>query len=211
MSKPVTVIVPSYCPDEIVRGYEARCLAAVAAHTPREMYDLVLVGGGDWSYPQKVNAAITGVRSDYTVVLSNDVFVGSGWLDQMLTDYKNITKCGVLAPVEHPFPFPALCPDKIIKDDHWWALAFISMAVWDDVGPLHEGMPFTYHDQDWNIRARKMGYQICRTGNVVVEHVNMATRSRVNADDSAEKLFMEQRYGTSEFREWVRMNANLLS
>jgi len=206
--KPVTIILPSYCPDEIVRGYETRCLTQLAMHTPKHLYDLIVMQGGDWSYPQKVNAALSGSQSDFTVILSNDVFVGPGWLQQMLTDWAAIQRCGVLAPLEIQ---DGDCKGKVLYDAPWWALVLISRATWDDVGPLHEGIPHTYHDQDWNIRARQMGYQICRTGNVVVEHVNMATRSRVRADDSAEKKFMEQRWGTSEFRDWVEMNANSLS
>ncbi len=205
MSSSVTIIIPSHCPDLVVKGYEIRCLEAVKEHTPRELYDLVAVQGPDWSFPQKVNAAMTGVRTDYAVVLSNDVFVGPGWLEKLLRDYQSIENCGVLAPMDTG------CSHMLetTYDDHWWACVLIEMWKWWKVQPFDESLPLAYHDQDWSIRCKLAGFEICRTGNVVVEHVNMATRSRMPRDgEAAEKAEMERRWGTSEFRDWVRMNAD---
>jgi GT2 family glycosyltransferase len=201
--KPVTIIIPSYCPDETVRGYETRCLVQLAQHTPKEMYDLIVMQGGDWSYPQKVNAAMTGVRTDYAVVLSNDVFVGPGWLPQLLSDYAAIENCGLLAPVDdlnHPTLYPTY-------NENWWACVLVEMWKWWKVGPLDESLPKVYHDQDWSIRCKQAGFEVCRTGNVVVEHVGLATRSRVGtSDDAGERAEMVRRYGCAELSEYVRLN-----
>lgn len=204
MSKPVTIIVPSYCPDDTVRGYEARCLKAVADHTPREMYDLIVMQGGDWSYPQKVNAAVTGVRTPYIVILSNDVFVAPYWLEDMLTDLAHLSSsnCAVLSPQDQNYPEVGGSYGDYHWHEHWWALVLMKTSFYQKMDGLREDLPRTYHDQDFSIRTYKQGYCIARTKNVFVEHIGMATRSRVGGDDSAEKVLMEQLHGTSELRDW---------
>ena len=200
--KPVTIIIPSYCPDETVKGYEARCLAALEANTPREMYDLVVIGGGDWSYPQKVNAAMFQVLTEWAVILSNDVFVSPGWLPQMIQDFENIDNCALLAPMEK------LEPGTITYDDHWWALVLLRPTLFDDLGGLDPLLPHVYHDQCFSIRVRRAGNEICRTGNVAVEHVGMATRIRVGTgDDPKERAEMIRRYGAAELSDWVKLHA----
>ncbi len=199
--KPVTIIIPSYCPDEIVRGYETRCLTQLAMNTPREMYDLIVMGGsGDWSYPQKVNAAMTGVRTEYAVVLSNDVFVGPGWLETMLKCYEDaerIADCAVLAPSDDSKE------RQLFWEEHWWALTLFRTRTFRDIGGFDESLWKTYHDQDLSIRLRQSGWTILRTGSVLVEHVNMATRRHMPVDDADEQAEMLRRYGVTEYRDYL--------
>jgi hypothetical protein len=197
--KPVTVILPSYCPDDTVKQYETECLRCLGEHTASAFYDLMLMQGGDRSYPQKVNEAVRESGSPYIVILSNDVFVGPRWLEYLVRDFEAVPRCGIMAPVEHE------APGQITYNDHWWACVLTTRKAWNDVGPLDETLPATYHDQDWSIRAKQKGYEICRTGNVAVRHIGMATRSRVQADDSWEREEMVRRWGVSEFRDWLNL------
>lgn len=209
MSKPVTIIVPSYCPDETVRGYEARCLKAVADHTSREMYDLIVMGGGDWSFPQKVNATAFRAWTPYIVVLSNDVFVSPGWLEIMIDDLEYLARrnnCVVLSPQDQNYPAVGGSYGDYDWGENWWALVLMKTSVFHAMDGLREDLPLTYHDQDFSIRVYKQGNTIARTKNVRVEHVGMATRSRVGGDDSTEKALMEQLHGTSELRDWLNEN-----
>lgn len=206
--KPVTIIVPSYCPDETVRSYETRCLVQLAQHTPKELYDLIVMQGGDWSYPQKVNAAVTGVRTKYVAILSNDVFVGPNWLEYMIGDLEHLSKwhCAVLSPQDQNYPAVGGSYGDYHWHEHWWALVLMKTSFYRLMDGLSEELPRTYHDQDFSIRTYKQGYRICRTKNVRVEHVGMATRSRVGGDDSAEKAWMEKRHaGSSELRDWLQL------
>jgi len=197
MPKRVTVIVPSYCPDETVKGYEAECLRCVAEYTPRDLYDLVLVGGGDWSYPKKVNSIAERCETEYIAILSNDVFVTPGWLETMIRDYEHLPKCGILAPMEESFP------GIYTKDDHWWALVLIKTKRYR-LYPLDETLPLVYHDQNTSIEMKQAGFEIYRTGNVVVKHIGMATRSRIGTGDNAkEREEMIRRWGVAELKDWV--------
>lgn len=200
MSKTATVIIPSYCPDATVRGYETECLRCLESNTPRELYDLVIIGGGDWSFPQKVNAAMTGVRTEFVFVLSNDVFVPPNWMETMLADFENaerIADCAVLAPADEPHD------ERIFWVEHWWALVLFRAETYRRIGGLDESLPHSYHDQDLSIRLTKQGHTILRTQNVVVKHINMATRSRMKYDDEPERREMRRRYGVTEHREIV--------
>jgi GT2 family glycosyltransferase len=122
-------------------------------------------------------------------------------------DYKAIKNCGVLAPMDTG-------SSRMLEttyDDHWWACVLIEMWKWWKVGPFDESLPLAYHDQDWSIRCKLAGFEICRTGNVVVEHVNMATRNRMPRDGEAQEIEeMIRRWGTSEFRDWARLNEGKL-
>lgn len=207
-AKPVTIIVPSYCPTVEVKGYEWKCLACLNSNTPRELYDLIVMQGGDWSYPQKVNSAMTGVRTEFAVVLSNDVFVGPEWLPRMLALYTDaqIADCGVLAPADDP------AEKRIWWEESWWALVLFKTQTFRNIDGLDESLPYTYHDQDFSIRLRREGKTVMRTNQVVVEHVNMATRRHIKVDDEPERLEMIRRHGVSEYRDYLeRLNANRLS
>lgn len=193
--KPCTIIIPTFCPDETVKGYETECLRCVAEHTPSVKY--VTLEGGDRSFPQKVNIGVANSDTEYICILSNDVFVGPRWLEYLIRDFDSVPRCGIMAPVEHE------APGVIMFNAHWWACVVTTRAVFDDVGPMDETLPHTYADQDWNIRAKQKGYEICRTGNVAVRHIGMATRSRINADDTAERDEMVRRYRVSELRDWL--------
>ncbi len=200
MNSPVTILMPSYCPTLEVKGYEIRCLDAVAAHTPRELYDLISIQGGDWSFPQKINAGMTGVRTEYTVVLSNDVFVGPGWLETLLSCYEDaerIADCAVLAPSDDPKE------KQLFWEEHWWALTLFRTRTFRCIGGFDESLPYTYHDQDLSIRLRQSGRTILRTGSVLVEHVNMATRRHMPVDDTDEQAEMLRRYGVTEYRDYL--------
>lgn len=225
MSKPVTIVMPSYCVDEEVYGITARALESLRGNTDWSLADLIVVENPSVSMlgfgmdattyvhipaPNRGGTACinVGVRmsdSDYLVVTSTDVFVPPGWLEGMLRDFESIPRCGVLQAGE------ATTPRGITYDVHWWACVLMKRALWDEVGFLDEHALPICSDQDFNIRVRKCGYQVARTGNVRVEHVNMATRSKVpwpNFD--LEQREMIRRWGYDEFESWVKANANSL-
>lgn len=210
MSKPATIIIPSYCPTQEVWGYEQRCLYNLSQHTPRDQYDLIVVGGsGDWSFPQKINAAITGVRTEFVFVLSNDVFVPPGWMEAMLKcfeDAERIANCGILAPADDPQE------KRMWWEEHWWALVLFRSSTFRGLGGFDEYLWKTYHDQDYSIRLKQAGYSVLRTNAVCVEHINMATRRHMPVDDSNEKAEMIRRYGVTEFRDYLeKMKCESLS
>lgn len=219
--KQVAIIFPTYCPEKSVANILRECLRALKQNTDPELYTVLLIEQGPkycetigtWlpmdyiyrkeplGYAAAVNMGLQIARTQYVCVMNNDVIVRPGWLEQMLADYESIEKCGVLSPQEMG------APTGITYDDHWWSLVLAKREVFDKVGLLDEKcLNARYADQDMNIRIRKAGYQVCRTGNVIIDHANSATyrHLKVDAVEDAERAVMMERYGCCEFQEWAK-------
>lgn len=212
--KRVSIILPCYVPDAEVLGYLHRCIKQLWRNTPEGLFDLIIVENGSdctedfkcllrihsehpLGYARAVNIGIRLAKTEYVCIINNDLFVTSGWLEQMIADYESILDCGVLAPNG---------PPGITFDSHWWSCVLIRKSVIDTVGLLdEEKLNYRYHDQDWNILCRKAGYAVARTGNVQMDHVNSATYDKMKRDDTPEREEMIRRWGVAHFEEWVAL------
>ena len=135
-------------------------------------------------------------------VINNDLFVQEGWLDKMLEDYGK-TPGGVLAPFDHPVE------TGIYYDRHWYSLFLVKRDVFTKVGYLDELINYRFHDQDYSIRIKKAGFEVMRTGNVIVGHIDSATYNKMERnEDPEERRVMVERHGYAHFEEWIQ-HANL--
>jgi|WetSurMetagenome_2_1015567.scaffolds.fasta_scaffold01696_4 GT2 family glycosyltransferase len=121
-SKPVTVILPTYCPSEVVEEYLNRCLTQLANDGDRDLYNLIVVEQGiaatdpvlstvsgsavpydlyihTGEKPIGAAAAFNlGLRlceTEYVVFMSNDVFVPKHWLSALLSEFRNSERFGM--------------------------------------------------------------------------------------------------------------------
>ncbi len=224
----VTLILPTYCPTKEVSAHLKRCFSLLSKNTEDEQYSLVVVENGSTDffslvqaeveaggfrftkmsgdcyvhtpyplgYARAVNMGLKLARTEFVCILNNDVFVPPGWLTQMLADFASIKRCGILAPQERS------ANPGITYDDHWWSLVLARRSLFDEVGLLdEEHLNARYADQDMSFRVRKAGYQICRTGNVIVEHDESSTYRHLKntAIEDAERAVMMERWGYCEF------------
>lgn len=229
--KPVSIIIPTYCPDAEVVGHLWKCMRRLLQNTNPKLYELIIIEQGDphciafpaprelkstyihhqdpLGYAKAVNIGLKLAITEYVCILNNDVFVPAGWLEQMLNDFKSIENCGVIAPFEGTAE-----PGKIITDAHWWSCVLLNRERFyrATFGNFldEEKMNMRFHDQKANIQLRQFGYQVCRTGNVAVEHVNSATYSKMKVDETPERAAMMAEFGCLEFEEWVRNRPSLM-
>ncbi len=224
--KPVTIILPTYCPDDTVAEYLFRSVRQLIKNTPSDLYDFIAVEQGRtilseipvpdglqiWTseplgYARAVNIGHKLATTEYICVTSNDVFVPPGWLELLIRDFESIPGCGVLAPLDGPVMGTNPEAGIVSYNDHWGALYLTKRSIIQQVGLLdEEKLNQRFCDQDQSIRIRKAGLQICRTASVTVEHINSATYSKMGVDETPEKEEMMRRWGCLHFHEWVERN-----
>lgn len=216
----ISLILPSYVIDEEVYGYQKKCLEAIKANTPRDLFQFIVIDNGSkfgsdemkevadiyirkdypMGYARAVNCGWSLADHDYVAVINNDLFVQKGWLEQLLADYKT-TVGGILAPYDHETTNQGVQYDK-----HWYSLFLTHKDVLSKVGYFDESINYRYHDQDYSIRVKMAGFEVMRTPNVIVSHINSATYNKMEQkqNENAEYQIMINRYGHSMFEDWVR-------
>lgn len=218
--KDVSIILPNYAIDEQVEAYLEQCLDALEKHTDMSRVQFIVIDNGSprendrlkkmadiyirkdypMGYARAVNAGFALADCEWIVVLNNDLFLQAGWLDKMIETY-NATPGGVLAPYDYPTQ-----PGPTDFDRHWYSLILMKRDVQRIVGYFDETMNFRYHDQDYSIRVKKAGFQVMRTPNVNVAHINSATYSKMpqRSGEGAEASKMHQKWGATMFEDWVK-------
>lgn len=223
LMKPVTIILPTYCPTGEIQGYMNACVADLA-NTPRDLYSLIVVEQGLRVYPHEVlrpdlylyaydplgyaravNLGVALADTEFICVLNNDLFVLSPtWLGDLISEFRSIESygkvVGVLSPVES-----YSAGDHIVYDESWWSCVLLSRYRYLALGGLDDQLlNYRFHDQDFSIRAKKEGWEVCRTGRVVVRHVNSATYDAMGKPkETEESREMRRRHGVAHFYEWL--------
>lgn len=213
----LSIILPTYCPDEEVKGYLNNFLLSLKNTTNREDYQFIVVEQGPVSvdfnilkpdeyiykqnpigYARAVNIGLALADGDYLLIANNDIVLPDGWLEKMMEDYRS----GTLAPLDQEWQNPE---PIIYENSHWFSFVLMNREVFKKVGYLDESIPYRFHDQDYSIRVKKAGFSVNRTGKVIVKHINMATFNKMGRPgDSKEEEIMINRYGCSSFNEWLK-------
>ena len=82
---------------DLQSGYARKCLDLVKRHTLH--YDLVVLDnnrGADFNHPREMNKILGIAKTDYVVLMDDDVFVRQGWLEAILEAFDGET--GVVTP-----------------------------------------------------------------------------------------------------------------
>ncbi|MEK6791520.1 MAG: glycosyltransferase [Deltaproteobacteria bacterium] len=84
----------------IEKPYAKKCLEAIKEHTSD--YDLVILdnnNGKGFNHPREMNRILSVTRTDYLVLMDDDVFVEKGWLDGLKKGFVSDKDAGVVVPL----------------------------------------------------------------------------------------------------------------
>lgn len=151
-------------------------------------------------FAKGTNLGLAQAEGDYVVLLNNDTFVTRGWLQAMLTHFRDNPKLGLLGPVTNSIANEAKIKihytDMLDMQEKAFAytqanqellstkmLAFfctmMPKAVLDQCGLLSEEYSLgMFEDDDYCKRALKAGYEIAIAKDVFVHHYESASMSK---------------------------------
>jgi GT2 family glycosyltransferase len=220
-----SIIIPSYVIDNHVHDCLQKCFKNLFEYTDHDSFELIIVDNGSifgsglmkeksdiyvhtkkpLGYAKAANMGIKLANYENLVILNNDIFViYNGWLPDLIEEYEK-TKGGIMSPMEYDRG------DKEIHyDEHWYSLFFTKKNVIEKVGLFDESLPFRFHDQDYSIRVKLAGFEVMRTGRVLVTGLNSATYSKIDKNttkEDNERSEMIKRYGAAHFQEWIQMKS----
>lgn len=108
----------------------------------------------------------TASRGDYVVLLTNDVYVGEGWLESLLDTFYRKEDCGLSTLGAKRFGH--VKEDKI-EEANFFDVAMIKSEVFDKVGYYDERFCGSWSDPDLLIRAYKEGWKMYRNFNSIID------------------------------------------
>ena len=223
--KDVTIVLPVCCLDDELEDATMRCLRAIWDNTSAKMFNFIVVENGSVrfgiEYPESYepddvyvqsaiplgaarpfNMGVALARTRYVVFMSNDVYVKPGWLEGLLSAYKDYGP-GIIAP-EEAYGRPDFTPNV-----SWGACFITERYLWRSWGEGwdEKNFPWRYCDQDMAIKLKRQGYTVGRTGRAVVEHKNMLTVNKmmdvIAPHAEQERQRMIEMYGAEDFAGWL--------
>ena len=204
----ISIVIPCLLTSDKHIAMTCRCIDTVLRHTTIP-YEIVLIENSKERYledegyvylhslksltfAENVNKGLLHSKSDYVVVLSNDVFVEDGWLEGLLKCFEN-PLCGVACPLSKQFNMRR--EDKI-EFGFFGAIFMLKRQVLLDVGYLDERFVNSFEDSDYWIRIMKAGFRLLMNRNVMVEHLVGATEYGIDSHTENyrknQKLFIEK-------------------
>jgi GT2 family glycosyltransferase len=127
-------------------------------------------------------------NGDMTVLLTNDVYVESGWLESLMRCFDEKEDCGVATLASTQFGH---IKTNKIEEGNWWSVAAIPQSIFELVGYYDERFFGSWEDTDLLVRIYKAGYKMYRNFNCVVEHLIGQT---LYADKDHDKNYMLGRH-----------------
>lgn len=216
--KKISLILPTYCPDNEVKEALQVFKESLLKNTSRNNYELVIIEQGEKQdytlfnpdryihfekpigYARAVNLGVALSSGDYLVVLNNDLELTKNWLENLVNDYeKEFKNEGLLSAMDYK-------REGIFENESWYSLFIISRKTWQTIGYFDEILGYRFHDQDYSIKLKKAGFKLGRTGNVLVGHKDATTFKKMNIDESNEKDIMVKRHGYTLFGDWFKNN-----
>ncbi len=131
------------------------------------------------------------VDAQYVGVLNNDLTFTPGWLEalQQHLDEKTAACASYDSRVGN------------IVTNHIWSSCFLMLPeTRKNIGYFDaENLPYRYHDQDYWIRAKKLGLEFKRIGASQVGHKESTTYKKMpeKANETNEYQIMQKRYGVT--------------
>ena len=171
------------------------------------------------------NLGARQATGEFLVFLNNDTYVTAGWIGDLLSHFNEDEKLGLLNPVTNNIgneakidlfydsmpqmaaaarDYTALHPrERLILTGAAFFCVMMRKQVWKDVGELDEnyGIGF-FEDDDYSMRARKMGYLLACAEDVFVHH-HLSASFNTMADDRRKELFeRNKKYFESKWGPW---------
>lgn len=184
----VTVAVAT---SDIRKKYARKCLSLLKKHTSN--YDLIILDNNnskDFNHPREMNKVLQVVKTDFLVLMDDDVFVREGWLEGLLKSVDNDT--GIVTPLHRNCAIPyagvyltgnglgthAHLLDTPIKPREIQcicsAMVLIDMKKCGDIR-FNTDYEKYYLDIDYSLKVWESGYKVVCTPFSVVTHLGGAT------------------------------------
>lgn len=169
----------------------------------RSEENLGLAGSINWAMEQ-----IEGY--DYAWHYTNDVTCTPGVLASLLkrlSDIPNLAAVQPSMPSWHAHLNPRRepgCEEAIYLE---WAAVLVSMAAWEDVGPLDVGFNFFSMDIDWSSRARQDGWKVAVDYSVRCGHpwrgTHNVTKFDIGSQAHKEHIYGSLKYGREDWQDFL--------
>ncbi len=177
-------------------------------------------------FPFSSNKGASKVKSNFFVIMNNDVEVTENWLTMLLDTMKANPKIGILGPTTNRISGPQQDPNahynsraelqkyaetirnrKPPRVEYWPRIVFfcvmIRTALYKQIGGLDENFGLgNFEDDDYCLRATLTGWNCAIDHNVFVHHYGSKTFGKMRKDfakllEHNKKYFM-QKWGSSK-------------
>ena len=217
---------------DIRSTHARRCLAELKRHT--QNYDLVILDNSrsrDFNHAREMNRLIRMARTDYLVLMDDDVFVEAGWADALLACVN--AKVGAVTPVHYDAYGRFSYAGIIMHGDHSGGhhhdlerpavaapnLTLCSAILLIDLAKcghlrFDENYSKYFLDIDYGLSVWEAGYEVVCTPRAEVTHVGGATlgqgtRAAMAQHEPQRKYFVRKwmdtgRYDRLETGIWAR-------
>lgn len=182
------------------------CLRTLAQNT-LSPYELICVDDGSYceirslpavfrQYTDKVyriahsgaavarNEGLKHAVGNYIVFLDNDCFVGEGWLTILTRAARSDPAIGIIAAIPSNEMFKLglpRSPDGLIDAEEVGSTCMlITRRAFNALGFLDPQLGWSGEDTDYCYRAKLAGFRVALTPDVIVKHLQGATRNRLD-------------------------------
>jgi glycosyltransferase involved in cell wall biosynthesis len=186
----VTVAVVT---SDIYKPHAQKCLSLLKKHTSR--FDLVILdnnGSKDFNHPREMNKALRLAKTDFLVLMDDDVLVEQGWLDGLLKSVDSET--AVVSPLHKDRSGKVSHSGVYLMGDEWGTHAHLvdvpneprvtqclcSACLLIDLRKaaaifFNESYRKYFLDLDYSLQVWEAGYKVVCTPWSVVTHLAGAT------------------------------------
>lgn len=182
--------------SNIYKKHAQKCLAAIKKHTQNiELLILDNNNSRDFAQAKEMNKVLHSVNTDFLVLMHDDVFVGTGWLQGLLASMDEET--GVVAPMHKDRNGAISFSGTYLIGDGWGTHAHLTDVPQMKRGSqsLHPALLLIdmkkcgqiffdeqykkyFFDLDYSFRVWEVGYKAVCTPDVVVTHLGEAAMDR---------------------------------
>lgn len=189
--------------SDLRRGHAARCLARLKQYTSD--YDLIILdnnGSRQFNHPREMNKILRAARTDYVVLLDDDVYVTPGWLEALMDSVGPRT--GIVTPLHRdrrgqisysgvyfngdgqgshahtldvpaaPRPCQCVCSAAVLIDRRKCGNIF-----------FNENYQKYFLDLDYALQVWEAGYEVLCTPRATVTHLGGGTMAYTSAESMA--------------------------
>jgi hypothetical protein len=202
----ITVVVPVYItkPEQVAMTNRCILLANQKTNIPFKLTivesksrvmthqpcDLYIHEREAENSTKSMNRAFACVDTDYTILLTNDVYVSDGWIESLIEPFDMFGDCGVSTLASTQFNH---AKNNVIEPDGIW----FSVAMWKTCGKaFDEKFKNVWDDTDFTMKQYLAGKRSYRNHSCVVEHLIGQTQY-IRTDhqtnfDNGRRLFIEK-------------------
>lgn len=178
MQELVNVVVPVYIRENKLLAMSLKCLSRAKEMTNINYKTIIVETGSNYLvdhadihiYEKKrttadksINRAFFCCDSQYTVLLTNDVMVGEGWLEALLEPFNKYEDCGVTTLGSDQFGH---VKKNVIEEGIWGSV----FCIPSEYAQFDENYVNSWEDSDLWMQMYTRGYKMYRNFNCIVGH-----------------------------------------